>query len=208
TGAAGYYTYFGAAASPLDANCTSGCKGYYSFDLPNRWHVVILNVQCSKVGGCGSGTPQEVWLRNDLAAHQGWHIIAAWHQPRWSSGYGGDIKNSATFWKDLYNAHADIVLTGHSHNYERWALMDPNGTPDPNGIREFVVGTGGNNHTALSCGKPGQPACRPTSEARDDTTFGVLKLTLHEHSYDWVFIPDTQAGNGSFTDSGSQPTHS
>ena len=91
-----------------------------------------------------------------------------------------------------------VVMGGHDHHYERFAPQDPSGHADPKGIREFVVGTGGkNSHRAVG------PA-QPNSEARNDDTYGVLKLTLHPAGYDWEFVPE--AGK-SFTDTGSGACH-
>ncbi len=185
-----YYAYFGAAAGRAG-------KGYYSYNLPNNWHVIVLNSQGSEVGGVGFGSPQETWLKADLAAHQGSHVIAMWHIPVLTSG---QLYRTAylPFWQDLYAAHADIIMSGHDHIYERTTLMNPSGKADPNGIREFTVGTGG---------APPQPfgTILPTSQVRQSGTFGVLMLTLHAHSYDWRFLP---VAGKTWTDSGSQPTHS
>src|SRR5919109_1714561 len=60
SGAPGYYDYF---AQPW----LNRPHGWYSYDLGN-WHVVVLNSNCLRVA-CGPGSPQERWLRADLAAH-------------------------------------------------------------------------------------------------------------------------------------------
>lgn len=182
-GAAGYYGYFGAAAG-------DPAKGYYSYDRGD-WHIIVLNSEIS----AGAGSPQEQWLRADLAAHPVACTAAYWHKPRFSSGlrHGGSTSMRA-FWQALYDFGADVVLVGHEHNYERFALQDPNGVADPTrGIREFVVGTGGADLYGFDT-----PLAN--SEIRNADTFGVLKLTLHPTSYDWEFIPE--AGK-TFTDSGT-----
>ena len=190
--AAPYYAYFGAAAA------TPG-EGWYGYDLANNWHVIALNAMCSQVGGCGDGSPQETFLRTDLAANEGKHIIAIWHIPAFSSGLThGDTQAYVAWWRDLYAAHADIVIDGHDHDYERFALQSPTGAADQDGIREFVVGTGGASQRPF--GK-----IRPNSEVRSTGTFGVLKLTLGLHSYSWQFVP---IAGKTFTDSGTQGTHS
>jgi calcineurin-like phosphoesterase family protein len=188
-GAAGYYTYFGAAASPLDTNCTSNCKGYYSYNL-GAWHIIALNSEIDHV----AGSAQEQWLRADLAANQSMCTLAYWHKPRFSSGQHGSITGVQPFWQALYDYEADVVLSGHDHVYERFAPQNPNGQADSSrGIREFVVGTGG-------AGLYPFPTIQPNSQVRNNTTFGVLKLTLHSTSYDWEFIPIV---GQTFTDSGS-----
>jgi hypothetical protein len=190
TGARGYYTYFGKAAG-------SQGKGYYSYDLGENWHLIALNSQCSGAGGCSSGSAQDKWLVKDLKANKHKCILAYWHIPLFSSG-GRANANSKNFWERLYAAGADVVLTGHDHIYERFAPQDPNGFPDrARGIRQFIVGTGGANHTSLELRVP-------NSDVYNVDTFGVLRMTLHEDSYDWEFVP---VPGESFTDSGAASCH-
>ena len=190
-GASPYFDYFGATAGDPKT-------GYYSYEL-GAWHIVVLNSECKDVGGCEAGSPQEKWLRSDLAAHPAACKLAYWHKPLFSSGgaHGNDLTVKPLF-QALYDAHADLVIGGHDHDYERFAPQNPDGAADPaHGIREFVVGTGGKNHRPFGESKP-------NSEVRDATAFGVLKLTLKPKSYDWQFIPE--AGK-SFTDSGTGACH-
>ena len=191
TGAAPYFNYFGAVAGDPKT-------GYYSYEL-GTWHIIVLNSECRDVGGCEAGSPQERWLRADLAAHPAACTLSYWHRPLFSSGsaHGNDLTVKPLF-QALYEANADVVVGGHDHDYERFAPQTPAGVADPQrGIREFVVGTGGKNHRPFG-------APRPNSELRDATAFGVLKLTLRSGGYDWQFIPET---GKSFTDSGSGKCH-
>jgi hypothetical protein len=199
-GAPGYWAYFGAASHPLDPNCSERCSGYYSFDV-GAWHVVVINSVCSQVsGGCGAGSPQERWLRADLAAHPNACTLAYWHHPLYSSGQWGNNTSLQAIWQALYDYGADVVLAGHDHNYERFAPQDAAGNLDvPRGITEFVVGTGGRN-----LGPAG--TTRANSAVFNRTTFGVLKLTLHANGYDWQFLPIAGSTSG-FTDSGSASCH-
>jgi hypothetical protein len=179
-------------------------EGWYSFDV-GRWHLITLNSNCDGVGGgpvlrvgCAAGSKQERWLRADLAAHPTACTLAYWHDPRYSSGHDHDHPEMQPLWKDLYDAGAELVLSGNSHDYERFAPMDPNGALDPAyGIRQFVVGTGGAFFTGLS-------SRRANSEVAQNDTFGVLRLTLHATSYDWQFVP---VAGKTFTDSGSASCH-
>ena len=191
TDGAGYFAYFGALAGDLG-------KGWYSFDL-GRWHLIALNAQCAAVGGCGPGSPQERWLRADLAEHaRDACVLAYWHQPRFSSGQHGNDAQYATFWRDLYQAGAELVLNGHDHDYERFAPQAPTERVDPmRGIREFVVGTGGANLRRFK-------TAQPNSEVRGNQSFGLLELELRPDGYDWRFVPVT---DGSFTDAGSGICH-
>lgn len=189
--AKGYFGYFGAAAGERG-------KGYYSYDL-GAWHVVALNSNCDEVGGCDAGSPQERWLRADLAAHPAACTLAYWHHPLFSSGtkHGGEPA-VRPLWQALVDAGADVVLSGHEHNYERFAPQDAGGRPDSrHGIREFVVGSGGAGLYPL-----GDPL--PASEARNADTLGVLRLTLRPAGYDWDFVP---AGGGTFADAGRAGCH-
>jgi len=185
-----YHTYWGERAAPDG-------RPYYSFDL-GVWHFISLSSNCDRVGGCEAGSAQEQWLRADLSAHPTACTLAFWHEPRFSSGQHGSPASMQPIWQVLYDGGADIVLNGHDHDYERFAPQDPTGKSDPvDGIREFVVGTGGANHYPI-----GAPIAN--SEVQNDKTFGVLKLTLHPNSYDWAFVPEP---GKSFSDSGSSACH-
>ena len=193
--AIGYFQYWdGQAGDPK--------KGYYSYDL-GAWHVVVLNTNCTvpSLGGCGEGTPEQTWLRKDLAAHSDSCIVAYGHHALFSSGiFSSHARHTELrpFWRALYEAHADLILAGHEHSYERFAPQDPEGNLDPvDGIRQITVGTGGASHTPL-----GQP--QANSEVRNDYTFGVLRLTLGAGKYKWEFVPE--AGM-TFRDSGEGACH-
>jgi hypothetical protein len=194
-GASGYFQYWGTQAGPAG-------KGYYSYDL-GAWHVVVLNTNCDAqgLGGCGEGSPQEVWLKQDLRKRPNACILAYGHHALFSSGV---FKNHAVhpelkqLWEDLYAARATLVLAGHEHSYERFALQDPEGNADlVHGIREIVAGTGGRSHDFLGF-------AAPNSEIRAWDTFGVLKLTLSPGKYAWEFIP---VAGGTFRDAGEAPCH-
>jgi hypothetical protein len=178
-----YFDYFGARAGDPG-------EGWYSYNV-GAWHVVVLNSNCSQVGGCGKGSSQEQWLRADLAASRARCIAAMWHAPRFSSA---SSTQSATkpFWNALYDYGADIILNGHNHIYERFAPQDPDGHANPNGIREFIVGTGGMTLHSFR-------GVAPNSQVRNNKTHGVLKLTLHSSGYDFAFLP---VSGSSFRDSG------
>jgi hypothetical protein len=185
-GASGYYGYFGASAGKPGA-------GYYSYEL-GAWHVVVLNSSLATA----AGSPQVQWLRADLAAHPSPCTLAYWHAPRFSSGPHGSAPELQPLWEALYAAGAEVVVSGHDHDYERFAPQTPSGAADTlRGIREFVVGTGGASHYGLR-------AREPNSEVFDSTTFGVLKLTLAAGEYAWEFVP---AAGGTFRDTGSGRCH-
>jgi hypothetical protein len=158
--------------------------GWYSYSV-GAWHLIVLNSNCDKIGGCGRGSPQWLWLQKDLATHRSRCTLACWHHPRFSSGLHGSDVIYAPFWDLLAGAKADVVLAGHDHDYERFAPVK--------GIRSFVVGTGGRSHYPVLFRRRG-------SVVSNGATFGVLRLTLRSDSYDWRFLP---AGGGTFHDAGT-----
>jgi chitodextrinase len=185
----GYFSYFGSAAGQKG-------QGWYSYDI-GTWHLVALNSNCGDAGGCGSGTPQYNWLSADLAAHQNTCTLAYWHIPLFSSG-GRAASNMRSLWALLYSKGADLVLEGHDHIYERFAPQTSTGVLDNAlGIRSFIVGTGGANHTSIA-------TIAANSQVRDATTFGILQLTLHPSSYDWKFLP---VPGKTFSDTGTGACH-
>jgi len=191
----GYFNYFGPAAG-------DPTKGYYSFNY-GAWHVVVLNSVCTPAptlpGACTATSPEAQWLQADLAANPAACTVALWHTPLYTSTSADATPAVQPFWQILYNGGADLVINGHAHNYERFAPQDPNGNLDAvNGIREFVVGTGGESLMSFST------TIAPNSEVRNNTSHGVIQFTLHATSYDWQFIP---VAGQTFTDSGTQACH-
>ncbi|PZR59737.1 MAG: alkaline phosphatase [Candidatus Meridianibacter frigidus] len=188
--AAGYFDYWGARAGPRG-------EGWYSWDR-GGWHFIALNGNCEPSGGCSERSAQYQWLAADLLAHRGVCTLAYWHQPRFSSGPHGNDSDYAGFWRALYRAGADIVLNGHDHDYERFVPMNPQEETDARGLREFVVGTGGRNHSQFFFPPHLQSA------ARQNTEFGVLLLELSPNTYRWRFIPES---GGTFRDAGQGKCH-
>jgi hypothetical protein len=179
--ASGYFGYFGRAAGPAG-------RGYYSFEL-GSWHIVSLNSERDT----DAGGAQVRWLRADLARTRARCVLAFWHRPRWSSGQYADEARVAPLWNALYDARADIVLSGHDHNYQRYPPMNKRGAiARARGIRSFVVGTGGRHRYGLRADS--------RRRAANDSTWGVLKLTLRPAGYAWRFVP---VAGGHYRDSGS-----
>lgn len=169
-GAAPYFEYFGPNAGPAGL-------GYYSFDL-GAWHVVVLNSNVP----AGPGSAQAAWLRGDLESSRSQCTLAAWHHPRFSSGRHGNDDQTRALWRLLYDGGADVVLSGHDHDYERFAPQDADGALDvEHGMRQFVVGTGGAVPTPFA-------GVAANSEVRLSGTLGVLKLTLTATGYAWEFL--------------------
>jgi acid phosphatase type 7 len=193
----GYFRYFGEEAKGPDG------LGYYAFDVgacpnPPCWHLISLNSElCFAPGGCGPaadpsnpgpGNRMYAWLEQDLAAHSDAAYpctLAYWHHPRFSFSTGSGASTAvAPLWRLLHAARADVVLNGHSHNYQRWRPQDPDGDRDGSeGIVEFVVGTGGASHYAIPKGT--RPANLAAAQA---AAFGVLRLTLKADGYRWRWV--------------------
>lgn len=190
-GASAYFDYFGAAAGDRT-------KGYYSYDI-GSWHVVVTNTNCAQIGGCAKGSPEERWLRADLAAHPARCTLLYLHDPRFSSGriHGGDPEMQ-DLWKAAYDNGVELVVSGNDHLYERFSPQTPAGRADAvRGIRQFVVGTGGRSHYDFR-------TIQPHSKVHDNRSFGVLKLSLQPGTFGWRFIP---VAGATFSDSGSAPCH-
>jgi hypothetical protein len=165
-GAAGYFGYFGDLAGPC-------CRGYYTYRL-GSWRIYSLNSEINR-------SAQLAWLRSHLAEHPARCVLAYWHWPLYSTGFIGSSTRMYGAFKALHRAGAELALTGHDHNYQRFAPMDADGNLRSDGVREFVVGTGGAPNLS------GFPNSAPNLEKRYQG-WGVLKLTLLEGAYEWEFI--------------------
>jgi hypothetical protein len=185
---------------------TGPSSDFYSFDIPvsgGTWHIISLDSECAALpatpgsapsqsaAGCASGSPEETFLRNDLAAHQGDCTLIHWHEPAQSEIFGTNNDYQA-FWNDAVQFHVTAIVNGHAHDYERWVPLDASGNPDSNGVDEFVVGAGGDSHI---------PESSPSSNVVHDdfSNFGVLQLTLHAGSANFAF----ETVNGTSPDKGS-----
>ena len=207
----GYFRYFGDRVKGPDG------LGYYAYDLgacPDDpcWRLIALNSElCFTPGGCGPpthptdpgpGNRMYAWLQSDLAGHPDAEYpctLAYWHHPRFSFSTGSGASAAVgPLWDLLYAAGADVVLNGHSHNYQRWRPQDPQGNRDPEaGIREFVVGTGGRSHYAIAGGEPPE-----NLTAAQADTFGILRLTLKTEGFAWAWV--SAAGQPVFEDASAR----
>ena len=201
--ASGYYGYFGPAAGEAG-------KGYYSYNVGSgSWHVIVLNSECSKVGGCSAGSPQGQWLQADLAANPTACTVAYWHRPVRTIGpHSDDEGGILPLWRVLYDHKVELVINAHEHNYQRYAPLnrDANAVDSVRGMREIVVGTGGKGLTNADPARAGAKVGLEVWGDRrgdgdgHDADLGVLKLVLNAGNYSWQFIPIAGA---SFTDAGT-----
>ena len=214
--------------------------GWYSYNV-GSWHLISLNIECeTQPGGCsdsGSWFAAETqWLQNDLAANQSPCTLAYWHQPTYSAADSLTEEGitAGTWWQMLYAAGADLVLNGHDHLYARYAPIKPYfdasatsvsgvtgtwlGTPDPNnGIREFIVGTGGETLDTVDetpTSKTDYDAIfnQQNLEAATGEFWGVMSLTLNQGSYAWDYEsalkdPAQTTGPATYSDKGSATCH-
>jgi 3',5'-cyclic AMP phosphodiesterase CpdA len=165
--AAPYFTYFGERAG----------RGYYSLDVQG-WHIVSLDSNLTPAAHLA----QMEWLRADLASHPARCTLAFWHHPLYSSGGHGSIPKMREAWRLLQEAGAELVLSGHDHDYERFAPQDADGQLDrARGMRQFVIGTGGAYPTPFLL-------TVNHSEMRDNGRTGVLRLRLGDGRYEWEFL--------------------
>ena len=185
--AAPYFAYFGRRAG------TPG-RGFYAYSL-GSWRIIVLNSNCGHVG-CKQGSQQERWVRAELRRHPSRCTLAYSHHPRFRGV--GHRANLDALWQDLYAAGAEIVLSGHLHNYQRFAPQHPNGARDRrHGIRQFIVGTGGGGLSYADMRTR-------NVEVSDASTYGVLKLALAANGYSWSFTP---IPGRTFTDAGAGTCH-
>ncbi|HVA02983.1 MAG TPA: IPT/TIG domain-containing protein, partial [Acidimicrobiales bacterium] len=207
--ASAYYQNFGPSGlNDLPASDTGPSSDFYSFDIPvtgGTWHIISLDGECAALpatqggapsqsaAGCGAGSPQETFLRNDLAAHQGDCTLIHWHQPAWSEGASGPTDTDyQAFWNDAVQYHVTAIVNGHDHDYERWKPLNASGSPSATGVTEIIAGTGGDSHGAKDFPN--------SSVVKDDfADFGVLQLTLHATNAAFAF----KATNGTIPDSGT-----
>jgi hypothetical protein len=186
-GAAPYFDYFG-------PNTGRPGEGWHAYQA-GAWRVYALNSACAQVGGCGRNSAQYRWLRGELADHRQGCAMAYWHNPLWASGFYQGSDNMLAIFELLYDAGAELVLTGHDHIYERFVPVDPRGRPDlERGIRQINVGTGSSSLDPFR----GPPL--EITDVRDNSTHGVMKLELRGDGYSWEFLPVNPDG---FNDHGS-----
>lgn len=225
-GQAGHFEQTGG----LGTNSTGGPvgvgDGWYSYNL-GSWHLISLNIECeTQPGGCsntGAWFAAELeWLKKDLAANHSACTLAYWHQPTYSAADSITLEGTTAdaFWQLLYQAGADLVLNGHDHLYARYRPLDPNSNYDPKrGIREFIVGTGGETldtvvTTDTTTADPtGNPNFNEQNlEASSGEFWGVMGLTLNQNGYAWDYEsalkdPAQTTGPASFSDKGFGMCH-
>jgi hypothetical protein len=225
-GQAGHFEQSGGLGNTVPAGGQVGVgNGWYSYNL-GSWHIISLNIECeTQPGGCtGSWIASEIqWLKKDLEANHSACTLAYWHQPLFSAANSIAVPEGTTskaFWQLLYQNGADLVLNGHDHLYARYRPLDPSGNYDPRrGMREFIVGTGGETLDAVvttdttTADPTGNPNFNKENlEASTGQFWGVMGLTLNQNGYEWNFEsalkdPAQPAGPASYSDTGVSSCH-
>ena len=232
-GQAGHFAQTGGLGTNTGGGPVGVGNGWYSYNL-GSWHLISLNIECeTQPGGCsttGSWFAAELaWLKKDLEENHSACTLAYWHQPTYSpaNGISEEGITAQAFWQLLYEHHADLVLNGHDHLYARYRPLDPDSNYDPkNGIREFVVGTGGETldtvvTTPVASGSGETNQEDPTGntsfnqeniQASSGEFWGVMGLTLMPNGYAWDYEsalkdPAQTTGPGSFSDKGVGSCH-
>jgi hypothetical protein len=178
-----FFEYFGDRAGPPD--------GWYRYSV-GRWDVVVLNTNCTQVGGCDATSPQARWLDEELTKGSARCTVAYWHHPRFSTGLYGSDTRSRDLWAILQDHGVDLVVAAHEHDYQRFDRLDADGQPSASGITSFVVGTGGQAHYTPDDDQGYAETRRgeAQSEARVDDAFGALLLDLDADGWASRFVDD------------------
>ncbi len=127
-----YYEIFANAGNTQMGGVASNHKEYYSYDIGNA-HFISLDSYGKETANnwviSDTLSPQIVWLKADLAANSKKWTIVYFHHPPYSMGtHNSDTENDLVLIRErlvpiLERYNVDLVLTAHSHNYERSKLM-------------------------------------------------------------------------------------
>lgn len=166
-----YFQMFTLPAAAEAGGVPSGTPHYYSFDYGNV-HFICLDSMTADRTPAGA---QALWLQADLAQTNADWIIAFWHHPPYSKGShdsdfeGVMIEMRETFNPILEAGGADLLLTGHSHAYERSFLLDGHYGPSNTLVPGMKVDPGSGN--PLDTGAYVKPAGR---QARKGAVYAVI----------------------------------
>jgi acid phosphatase type 7 len=171
--ATAYYDYVGERGGPRG-------RGFYAVNLGDWWRSYFMNSEQWH-------DAQTTWLRADLAEWQGKrHILAVWHTPLFASVCEHNGKAMTwpwklnAWWQVLQEHGVECVISGHVHRYERFPRMLRNGSPSAQGLRQFIVGTGGAGNMPIR-------TVHPLSQSQVITR-GMARFDLYPDRYEWSFI--------------------
>src|SRR4030095_5451845 len=162
TGRGPYYDAYVVPTRGEAGGLASGTEAYYSFDFANIHFICLDSHDLSRK----PGDPMANWLKADLEKAKADWLIAFWHHPPYTKGshdsaQAPDLTEMRKYIMPIIESGGvDLVLTGHSHIYERWMLMDgayatptvsenfilDDGDGDPDGDGAYRKSGGINSH--------------------------------------------------------------
>ena len=178
-----YFAMFTLPTAAQAGGIASGTEKYYSFDYANI-HFICLDSMTSDRSATG---PMATWLQADLASSTRQWTIAFWHHPPYSKGsHNSDTETNLVQMRQVFlpileDAGVDLVLTGHSHSYERSFLIDGHygvSTTFTNAMKKDggsgrADGTGAYNKSTLGAG-PHEGAVYAVAGSSGQTSGGLL----------------------------------
>lgn len=193
TGVGPYYDAYVVPTRGESGGVASGTEAYYSYDYGNIHFICLDSHDLDRKPTAAMAR----WLKADLDKAQADWLIAFWHHPAYTKGsHDSDKEKDLTEMRRLIMpiieaGGVDLVLTGHSHIYERSMLMDgayatptvsenvilDDGDGDPEGDGAYRKSAGINAHEGtvqVVTGNAGQTLGR-------NGTMPVMKRTIVEH---------------------------
>lgn len=217
-----YYDIFTLPENGQAGGLASGTEAYYSFDFGNVHFICLESYETPRSPSGAMMT----WLASDIASTAREWVIAFWHHPPYTRGsHNSDTETELREMREnalpiLEAAGVDLVLTGHSHSYERSFLLDghygtassllPSMKKDPGGGRENETGAyrkpaGGASHAGavyVVAGSAGQTGGGPLNHPAmfiSLDSLGSLVLDVDGKRLDAMFLRSDGTTQDSFT---------
>ncbi len=139
-----YYDMFTLPKAGEAGGEASGTEAYYSFDYANIHFICLESFETSR----SLGSPMMTWLEDDIAATDADWVIAFWHHPPYTAGsHDSDASLESIEMREnavpiLEEFGVDLVLTGHSHSYERSFLLDGHYDSSGSLLQNMVLDSG------------------------------------------------------------------
>lgn len=185
-GATPYFDYFNGAGVD-SGRAGHRARGRYAFDY-GTWRIIVLNSEVDIAS-------QTTWLKAELAANPRACTIAMWHRPYYSSNNSNPPSVLKPWWDAILAGRVEIALQASHHYYERFAPQNSLSGATSNGVRAFVVGTGGAGVSTPDI------VPKVNSEKLILRTHGILVLRLFADKYAYEF----RGIDGTTLDAGEGP---